>query len=419
MASTGLNLSNYDPMIKVHYAPGPVTNMAFQKNKAIGLMAKRNRKPSGNGGGKFWFQPLQIAFPGGDSSDFATAMAASNNASQFAGFSVTRKKHYRLAKVDNETIEATADGDMDAFEPAFDEFDRNIEAEGNYLNFRFFRSSGGYIGRMTTSGGGLAGTTLSFDDPSAVWALVKGDVINLASTDGTTGAIRAGSLAIAAVQRKAGTATVVGNISTGIPAAAQNDYVFKAGDFGLAASGLADWCPDNDPTNTPFYGQDRSIEPEFLGGTRTVATGGTPVHEVLIDQVVALDNIGAEPDVAFAHPNTLGSLSKQLEGKWVIVKGQGYNGEEADIGYKGWQVTLEGHEVVLFSDRTCQTKRLWMTQMDTWTMFSAGVMPGFLQKRAASILKVSENSDGYEARVGGYFNFSNKAPGYTNNGQLS
>lgn len=412
-----LNLTNYDNMIKVHYAPGPVLNMATQKNKAMGLLGKRNRKPSGQGGGKYWFQPIQISLPGGDSVDFATAMAATNNNSGYGGFAVTRKHHYRLAKVDNETIEATADGDMDAFEPAFDEFDRNIEAEGNYLNFRFFRGSGGNIGKMTNTN--FATAILALDDPSGVWGVVKGDVLNLSTTDGTSGAIKAGSLTVASVQRSAGTITMTGNISAGVATAAQNDFVFKAGDFGGAASGLLDWVPDTAPGATTFYGQDRSVEPELLGGLRVDGTGGAPVHEVLVDMIVQADNIGGEPDIVLANPLALGSLTKQLEGKWVIMKGQGYGGQEAEIGYKGWQVNLEGHEVTIFSDRTCQAKRLWMLQLDTWTMFSAGMAPSFLQKRAASIIKVSENADGYEARVGEYYNYSCKGPGYNVNGQLA
>lgn len=411
----GLNLSNYDNMIKVHYAPGPVLNMATQKNKAMGLINKRNRKTTA--GGKSWFQPIQISLPGGDSIDFGTAMAAQNNNSGYGGFNVLRRTHYRLAKVDNQTIEATADGDMDAFEPAFDEFDRNIEAEGNYLNFRLFRGSSAHIGRMTNSA--FNTTVMTLDDAAGVWAVVKGDVINLSTTAGT-GVVEAGNLTVASVQRAAGTITFTANISTGIPTAAQNDFVFKAGDYGTgAASGFIDWAPDAAPTSTLFFGQDRSVEPELLGGVRVDATGGAPIHEVLVDMVVQLDNLGGEPDVVFAHPLALGSLTKQLEGKWVIMKGQGYGGQEAEIGYKGWQVTLEGHEVTIFSDRTCQVKRMWMTQLDTWTMFSAGMAPGFLQKRAASIIKVSENSDGYEARVGEYYNYSNKGPGYTCNAQLA
>lgn len=417
-----LNLTNYDPMIKEHYAPGPVMNMAAQKNKALGLMGKRNRKPSGQGGGKYWVQPIQFGLPGGGSSDLATAIASSANNSLYDAFQVTRKKHYRLAKVDNETIEATATGDMDAFEPAFDEFDKGIEAEGNYLNFRFFRSGGGYIGRMTNAS--FATTVMALDDAAGTWAVRQGDVITLSTADGTSGALKAGTLTVASVQRRAGTITTTANISTGIATAAANDYIFMAGDFlgsgtGSAASGLLDWIPDSDPSATSFYGVDRSLEPEMLGGCRVDGTDGRPMHELLIDGVVEADNLGGEPDVCFMNPRAAGSLTKQLEGKWVIMKGQGYGGKEIDIGYRGWQVTLEGHEVTVFTDRCCQVLRAWMLQMDTWTMFSAGPCPNFLQKRAGSIIKVSETSDAYEARIGEYYGFANKAPGFNVNLQRS
>lgn len=417
-----LNLTNFDPMIKEHYAPGPVMNMAAQKNKALGLMGKRNRKPSGQGGGKYWVQPIQFGLPGGGSSDFATAIAATNNNSLYDAFNVTRKKHYRLGKVDNETIEATAEGNMDAFEPAFDEFDKVIEAEGNYLNFRFFRSGGGSIGRMTNTG--FATTVITLDDAAGTWAVRQGDVLILSAADGTSGAVKAGTLTVASVQRRAGTITTTANISTGVATAAANDYIFLSGDCqasgtGSAASGLIDWLPDSDPSATSFYGVDRSLEPEMLGGLRVDGTDGRPVHELLIDMVVEADNLGGEPDVVLMNPRAAGSLTKQLEGKWVIIKGQGYGGKEIDIGYRGWQVQLEGHEVTILTDRCCQVDHVWMLQMDTWTMFSAGPAPNFLQKKAGSIIKVSETSDAYEARVGEYWGIGCKAPGFNVNGQRS
>lgn len=403
-------------MIKEHYAPMPVINMAAQNNKALGLLTKRNRKASGDGGGKYWVQPIQYADPGGGSSDFTTANAYTDNESQYAAFQVTRKKHYRISKVDNETIEATAAGNIDAFEPAFDEFDKAMRAEGNYLNFRFFRGKGGAIGRMSNAT--FATTVLTLDDPAGCWGVRRNDVLNLASTDGTSGAIRTGSVKVSSVQRRAGTITTTANISTGVAAAAQNDYVFLAGDFGLASSGLIDWAPDSAPGATSFYGVDRTAD-DMLGGLRIDASDGRPTHEALVDSVSALDEYGADPDVAFANPRALATLTKQLEGKWVIMKGQGYGGQEADIGYRGWQVTVEGHEVTVFSDRCCQVARIWVSQLDTWTLFSAGMAPNFITKRAGSIIKISETADAYEARVGEYYNFSNKAPSYTCNVKLA
>ena len=417
-----LDTTTFEPMLKEHYAPGPVMNMAAQKNKAWGMMNKRNRRPQGQGGGKFWVQPIQFGLPGGGSINFATAMAATNNQSLFDAFNVTRKSHYRRAEVQNEVIEASASGNMDAFEPAFDEFDKAIEAEGNYLNFRLFRSGGGFIARMTNTG--FATTIMTLDDAAGTWAVRQGDVINLSAADGTSGAVKAGSLTVASVQRSDGTITFTGNISAGVATAAANDFVFLAGDFlgsgtGGAASGFSDWVPDTAPGATSYYGVNRSIEPEMLGGLRVDGTAAAPVHEVLVDMVVAADNLGGEPDVCFANPRALGTLTKQLEGKWIIMKGRDYGGKEAQIGYRGWQVTIEGHDVTIFSDRCCQVKRLWMLQMDTWTQFSAGTAPKFLLQRGGSMIKPSETADSFESRIGEYWGIACKAPGYNVNGQLA
>lgn len=413
-----LDLTSFNPMIKEHYAPLPVINMAAQNNKALGLLTKRNRKASGEGGGKYWVQPIQYADPGGGSSSFTVANGYTDNESQFAAFQVTRKKHYRIVKVDNETIEATATGNIDAFEPAFDEFDKAMRAEGNYLNFRFFRSSNGAIGRMTNSSFGTPVMTL--DDPAGCWGVRRNDVLQLSADGGVT--VKSGTLKVASVNRRAGTITLTGNISAGVATAAQNDYVALNGDFsgsavGAAASGLADWCPDNAPGAASFFGVDRTVD-DMLGGLRIDATDGRPLSEALTDATAGIDEYNGDPDVAFAHPRALATLTKQLEGKWVIMKGQGYGGQEADIGYSGWQVTVEGHEVTIFSDRCCQTNRIWVTQLDTWTLFSAGMAPNFITKRAGSIIKISETADAYEARVGEYYNFSNKAPSYTCNIQI-
>lgn len=401
-------------MLKDHYAPGEVANLAFQNNVALGLLKKSNKKLVG---GRKWVQPIQFGLPGGGSSTFATALAAANNVSQYEAFEVTRTKHYRLGKVDNETIEATATGDMDAFEPAFDEFDNCIKAEGNWINFRFFRSKAGEVGRLANSGVATPIGTLA--DAAGVWGVRGGDVIKLdAAAAGTS--LKAGSLTVLSVQRAAGTITFTGNISAGVGTAAATDYLFLDGDATLAPAGLADWIPDTAPTSTPFYGVDRSVEPEYLGGVRIDGADGRSVANMLVDLVAALDGLGADPDVCFMHPTTFGTLAKQLEGKWSITSAAGFDGKKmASVGFKGFTVNLNGHELTIYTDRCCPVKRIYVLTLSTWTMFSAGPAPNFLQRRAGSIIKVSESSDGYEARVGEYLNFACKAPGFNAVGLLA
>lgn len=413
-----LDLTSFDPMLKDHYAPGEVANLAFQNNTAIGLMKKR-ANASTKVGGKKWVQPIQFGLPGGGSSTFATALAAANNVSKYEAFEVPRTKHYRLGKVDNETIEASATGDTDAFDSAFDEFDNCIKAEGNWINYRFFRSKSGSAGRLNNAGVATAVATLS--DASDVWAYRDGDVVKLsAQSDGS--ALKAGSVTVASVQRSPslGTVTMTGNLSAGVATAAITDYLYLDGDATLAPAGLADWVGDTAPSATPFYGVDRSIEPEYLGGVRVDGTSGTSIANVLVDMVSALDGLGADPDVCFMHPTTFGSLAKQLEGKWTITSAAGFDGKKmASVGFKGFTVNLNGHEITIYTDRCCPVKRLYMLTLSTWTMFSAGPAPNFLQRRAGSIIKVSESSDGYEARVGQYLNFACKAPGHNAVGLLA
>jgi len=411
-----LDLTAFDPMLKEHYSPFEVARMAMQKNRAVGMLAKSQKKMVG---GREWVQPIMTALPGGGSSNFGIAVTnATNNTSTYKNFNVTRKSHYRIAKVDNQAIEATATGDEDAFESAFDEFDNGLEAEGNYINFRFFRTQAGEVGRLD----GVVSTAtvnLAFQDISSMWGIRQGEVIVSSATLG--GALRNGgtTAVIATVNRIAGSFTTTIAIATAITGTTNTDYIYLNGDAiaagsgNLASSGLADWVPDAAPTSTLFYNVDRTLESDYLGGIRIDATDGRSIANALTDGVAAADNIGGDPDTCFMNPITFGNMSKQLEGKWVITSAVGYDGKKmATVGFKGFSVNLNGHDLTIYTDRCCPQKRIYVLTWSTWCMFSAGPAPNFLQKRAGSIIKVSEGNDGYEARIGEYYNFSCKAPGY-------
>lgn len=410
------DLSVLDPVVKEHYSPFEIARMAMQKNKATGMLPKSQKKT--NVGGREWVQPIMTALPGGGASIFSVAVTnAQNNTSSYKNFNVTRKSHYRIAKVDNQAIEATATGDEDAFESAFDEFDNAIEAEGNYINFRFFRTSAGEVGALDGVVN-VATVNLAFADISSMWGVRQGEQIVASQTLG--GALRnAGAvLTIATVTRVSGafTTTVAG--TTGIAALVNTDFIYLNGDISaagsfLAASGVADWVPDAAPSATLYYGVDRTQEIDFLSGIRIVGTGGNSIANLLVDAVAAAQNIGGDPDVVWLNPITFGTLTKQMEGKWIVTSAVGYDGVKmATVGFKGFSVNLNGTDLTLYTDRCCPTKRIYVLTWSTWCMFSAGPAPNFLQKRAGSIIKVSEGNDGYEARIGEYFNFSCKAPGY-------
>lgn len=401
-----LDTTTYDAMIKDHYATLPVQQMAYQKNKAIGLLPKSNKKY--DAGGRKWWQPIGFGLPGGGSADFTVANAYTGN-SLYEAFEVTRVRHYRKATVQNEVIHATSTGNMDAFAPAFDEFDRTIEAEAAWLNFRFFRSSLGEIGRMTNTV--FTTPILTLDDPAGTWGVRAGDTIRLINPTGP--ALRVGSTTVVSVQRSAGTITLAADIDVTYTGETTLDYVALDGDFNAAPSGLASWVPDAAPTSTPFFGVDRTVEPEMLGGVRIDGADGRSIANLLIDMTSELDNMGGDPTIAFLNPRAAGTLTKQLDGQWVIMQAAGYNGSKvADIGYKAWQVTLEGHEINIVTDRCCPSKRIYMGELDTMVMYSAGMAPKFLLEEYGSILMPDPTGDNWHSRVGEYMNFAQSAPGH-------
>lgn len=412
MATTDLTV--LDPVIKEHYSPFELARMAMQKNKATGMLAKSQKKT--NAGGREWVQPIMTALPGGGSVSFSVAVTnANNNTSSYKAFAVKRTAHYRLARVDNQAIEATATGDEDAFESAFDEFDNAIEAEGNYMNFRFFRTGNGEVGQLDGVVN-VATPNMQFADLSSVWGVRAGETLQASATLGS--ALRGGTIVIATVTRATGAFTLTGNGTAGIAALVNTDFLYLNGDGSNAgaftsASGLADWVPDTAPSATLFFGVDRTTETEFLGGLRITGTAGQSIANLLVDAVALSDNMNGDPDVVWLNPITFGTLTKQMEGKWIMTSAVGYDGNKiATIGYKGFSVNLNGKDLTLYTDRCCPLKRIYVLTWSSWCMFSAGPAPNFLQKRAGSIIKVAETADAYEARVGEYYNFSCKAPGF-------
>ena len=409
-----LDTTTFASMLKQHYAPGVVQNISYSENRGWAAIGKARHKSAGGSG---YVQPIGTALVGGGSSTFATANNFTSGNSTYGAFTVTRAKHYRVPKIDNELIEATLTGSEDAFEKATLEVDKGIKAESNWLNFRMYRSKGGAIGRMTNTS--FATAVMTVDDPAALFAVQKNDVLQLASTDGTSGAVRSGSVTVLSVQFPSqasgtGSITLTGNIVAGVSACAANDYVFLSGDFGLAPAGFADYIPDTTAgAATTLFGLDRSVD-NRLGGAIVDGTNSS-VYELITDMLTATSMYGGTTNgmrTIFVSPFAVGDLVKQLDGKWSVQQAAGFNGEKcAQVGYDAVEFSMMGLRAQLIIDRMCPVNRIYGVDLDDWCFFHAGAAPQFLlQKQTGQILKPSESSDAWECRIGEYGNFVTSAP---------
>lgn len=411
-----LNLTTYDPILKQHYSNKRIFAMAALKNALFAVLEKKT-----NAGGKFFFQPVDFEDPIGGSADLSVALT-NTGASSYEDFHVYRKKNYQVAKVDNETIEASQ-GDANAFMPAMKEISRAFRRAGRRYGIQVYRPGGGYCGRLE-SGTTLTGAVANLDDHADCFNFQKGSKVGF-SADPGTGSLRGTPtyLTVSSINREGGTVTFTANLNT-VTGIADTDYMFFEGDHASNMQGLADWVPDTAPTSTLFCNVDRTQDVDRLGGLRRTCAG-EPLLESLIKMTATSSKHGADPDLAPINPEVLSDLLLEMEGKVSIerttmgakARDRKNRSMKVDIGFDAVRVNVGGHDVDLLKDVNCPTNRLYVLQMDTWTIISAGPAPQFLNRDG--LLQRGSTSDDYEVRVGGYANLSCSAPGFNHVGILS
>ncbi len=392
-----LNLTSYDPMLKVHYVRQRVFPMADLKNPTLGMMVKDPKA-----GGKHYNQPLDFENPTGGSATFAKALANADT-SEYEDLVMLRARDYVVANIDNETMKAS-ETNADAFMPAFKEINKAFKQAGRSLSVKLFRTKGGAIGRIA-SGTNLAAAVITLDDKADAFGFQIKMKVTFAAADGT-GSERDSSatLTVSKVARIAGLITMTANLNT-ISGIADTDYIFREGDFALTMAGFASWFPVVAPTSgDSFFGVDRSEDDRMYGVIRVA--DGEPLDELLERLIADVASMGGEPDMVVCNPTTLANLSIILGAKARYDK-KAFTGR-AGIGFKGFVVHCGGYEVILYGDVSCPSSRLYVFTKETLTLRSAGDAPHFLNR--TGILQQSTTADEYQVRVGAYHQHGCAAP---------
>lgn len=363
-------------------------------------------------GGRHVSQALIYQIGGGGSASIATTIAntLASIPEEFVG--ITRKKMYEVAILDNETIEASA-SDKTSFARVLDEVDRKMQAAANRVESRLHRGRGGWIGRIAVGTDITNAYVITLDDKADAFNFYKGQKLVFSDTDGTSGAIRAGGAkTVASVQREAGTVTLVEDIDT-ITSVAVGDYIFTEGDFGEGIMSFYDWVPlDRSVLGSSFFGVTRSDDPDRLGGLYYDGTG-EPYLETLTRVLGMLGNHmggGGQEFVARLHPDVVTEMTLAAQGKMQIEVSTLPSTRKLDMGVKTHVLTVGANRVTLAPTWASRTDRMIVGKADTWRLKSAGDFPKFLNRTGA--LHMSESSDTYQARIGGYGNLLCKAPGW-------
>ena len=394
---TSADMTSWDNALKQYYRDKPVIDTVYKNHPWLTLVPKNPRFKGKN-------LPIPVIYgrPQGVSSTFSTAQSNAT-ASQIAEFLITRKKHYGVATVDGETLLASQGNEYAFLDAAVTEIDQVAKSVGDALSRQLFRTSDASIGRVNNSSFGV--TTLDLvTDTDALNFEVNQKIVTSGTLSG--GSVRSGSLTVSAVDRDATSnqVTTSANLSAGISAIAQNDYIYVEGNYDNGVSGLADWIPSSAPGSSAFFGQDRSVDPTRLGGQR-VAYSSTR-EETIINGLGRAAREGGQPDHIFVSFTDFIALEKELES--TVQREVDPN---TGAGFRSMEMYAPYGVAKIIPDKDCPVGVAYALQMDTWSLCTIGETVGIIDADGNRILRQS-SADGVEVRVGFYGQLACSAPGF-------
>lgn len=390
-----LDMTTADALLKEAYQPDAMKNLTYKDNPFYAMVPKDE-----NFVGDTRVVPLTIGNPQGRSSVFATALAAKGE-SLVKKFNITHKRDYSLVTIDNLTILATAGKEGAFVEAASYEINNGINALVHSISSALFRNGGGSIGRVGSS----AATSITLKEVNDVVNFEVDMVIEVASTDGTSGSLRTGTVTISDIDRDTGVLTT--DATSTIGSLADDDYIFCDGDFGVKLSGLAAWVPDSAPSSTSFYGLDRTTDVTRLGGVRIASTDvtGLPLEEKILHACARLGREGARPDTCFVSYEKFRDLEISLSSKVQYT-----DVEKAGVGFSAISIRGPKGTVKVIPDQSCPNNRAYVLTMDSWKLCTAGPAVQTLDRDGKMLREAA--ADAYEVRIAFYGNLACFAPGW-------
>jgi hypothetical protein len=398
-------------VLKVQYTQTKVNNLCYPESPFFAKVKKET-----DFGGKVEQVAFQFGSP--QARGFAFGVGLGNmSTSAYDAVSIPRIKDYSFAQITGEMIDAASSDKFSLLNGLKREIDNAMYTCARSIANGLFSAGGGARGQIDVSTT-LGSAVLKLKDPNSVVNFEKGMVLNLGSTDGTSGAKRAGTLTVASVDRDLGWITVTGNITAGIAAAASQDYIFQNGDFEATKQGLTGlpgWLPLVAPTaGDNFFGLDRSQDATRLAGLRFSSTAGGPIEETLIKCAARLVRAGGKPDVVVMNPLDYANLVVALGSKVII---QDEKLPDATIGIRTLKLQGPKGPLDVICEANCPTGYFYMLTMSSWRFKTLLGAPRILNADGLQMAR-DATTDSYILRIGFYGNLMCDAPGWNAVGTL-
>jgi hypothetical protein len=394
-------------ILKTRYDQKVFHQLFYRKAPAIGMMRKDERF-----GGNNARISLRYGAPQGGSFQLPIALANVTSSAD-VGFMLTRAKDYQVSGITGEAL-AAGDGDENTlYNTLRGEMEGSMRNLNRSVQIALPRNGGGQRGQGNGSYT-ITGTVLTLLQAADITGFEVGMRVDFSIDDGynnggaLAGIRSGGPLIIVALDRTAGTITFNVAISPTLAGVTNSDYIFRNGDYSLGCAGWARWLPASAPTTgDSHFGVDRSVDPVRLAGIRYSGQGGAK-EETIIDAAELAAREGAEDLTCFINNLDRADVIKGLGAKAIYEPAKDTDGV---IGYRSLNVEGPDGTIKIISDVNIPRGRFYLLDISTWVFKSAKAFPRVLEDDGMKMIREAQN-DGYQWRMGGYFQPGCEAPGY-------
>jgi hypothetical protein len=397
------------PILRQRYTDKKIETLAFV-SPLLGILPKDPNK-----GGSLYVGAVRNAVTSAVSASDTVAFT-SGSASTYQQWQCPWRFGYTSGNLTGAAIDQ-ANGDANALVDAMvSEFDGAFVAAGIHIAQALYGNGGGSIGQISSGSTPATSATITLADPSRITSFYVGQILNAATTDGTSGSVLTGSVTVSAVSVSAGTITVNGaNWAAGISGIAASDYLFNQGDFGAKLIGLSGWLPDinnRGSLSTPFNNVNRSTDPDRLAGV-AYNGGGGPKSESMIQLAALVGRMGGRPDTFLCNPLAYADIVKELSTRTMYTPTKVGAFGEAGISFDGVKVATPYGTIDVVQDPFCPQGDGYMLMKSTWLLPSMGKVPKVLGEGIDGMKWLRQSgSDSYQLRVGYRATTYCSAPGW-------
>ena len=407
MAST---LTTFDAFLKTFYNKQKVENLTMA-GKPLLERIKKNTEVAG----RTWNVPVLYVNPQGVSGgSLANAQTATGN-SKGEVFSISMGDYFGTVSIGDKVMMASRNNIGAFLEDKTTEIDGLYEQVSNSIAQYLWRNGGGATGQRSS----ISTNTVTLVNPQDVFNFEVNEYVQAASDDGTGGADnrRTGSTFVTQVDRVSGTVTL--NSAAAITSFANNDYLFRLGDYAGSVNTVfmkgVDAFITSSTTPGTLWGVTRTTDVQRLSGCKvsTTDTAGKGIEERI--QLLGAYMAGRYRAMTaggtyecYLHPEDWQNLSISLQSRGQ----RSLNDDTAKFNFEYIEVLAGGKRLKTFADPYAVKGTAYILRMDNWTLGSYGELIRTLSNDGLTMLRASTTND-YEYRIQSYPGVACNAPGFS------